>query len=192
MSKLIKQMEMDALKETFHDVRDMVVLSASKVSCQADTQLRTALRKKNIRLRVVKNSLARRVFDEIGMKVSKCWEGPTMLAWGSNSLAELSKELEALTRKNDKIKVKGAVSEGQEISFRQALAMPTKPEAIGRVIGLALSPAARLLSQILAPGGQIAGQIKTLSEKAPEEVPPAEAAPAPEEAPPAEAAPAPG
>jgi large subunit ribosomal protein L10 len=181
MSKVIKQMEMDALKTTFQDVRDMVILSASKVSCQADTQLRTTLRKKNIRLRVVKNSLARRVFDEMGMRITKCWEGPTTLAWGSNSLAELSKELETLTRKNDKIKVKGAVSEGQEIDFKQALAMPTKPEALGRVVGLALSPAARLLSQILGPAAQVAGQIKTLAEKAPEseESPPAEAVAAP-------------
>src|SRR5207302_10329185 len=87
MSKQIKQMEMDALKTTFQDVRDLVILSVSKVSCQADTQMRTALRKKNIRLRVVKNSLARRVFDEMGMKVEKVWEGPTTLAWGANSLA---------------------------------------------------------------------------------------------------------
>jgi large subunit ribosomal protein L10 len=179
MSKLIKQMEMDDLKKTFQDVRDMVILSASKVSCQEDTQLRAALRKKNIRLKVVKNSLARRVFGELNMAVDKCWEGPTMLAWGSNSLAELSKELESLTRKNDKIKVKGAVSEGQEIAFKQALAMPTKPEAIGRVISLAFSPASRLLSQILGPAMQVAGQIKTLSEGAREGAQPAEAAPTP-------------
>jgi len=111
MSKLIKQMEMDELKRTFQDVRDMVILSTSRVSCQADTQLRSALRKKNIRLKVVKNSLARRVFGELDMKVEKCWEGPTTLAWGSNSLAELSKELDALIRKNDKIKVKGDVEQ---------------------------------------------------------------------------------
>jgi large subunit ribosomal protein L10 len=178
MSKVIKQMEMDALKQAFQDVRDMVVLSASKVSCHEDTQIRATLRKKNIRLRVVKNSLARRVFDEIGMAVRKCWEGPTTLAWGSNSLAELSKELEALTKKNDKIKVKAAVSEGQEIDFKQALAMPTRPEAIGRVLALAMSPATRIMSQIMSPAAQIAGQIKTLSEKA-AEAPPAEAAPAP-------------
>src|SRR5579871_1262422 len=180
MSKAIKQMEMDALKQTFQDIRDLVVLSTSKVSCNEDTQLRDNLRKKNIRLRVVKNSLARRVFDEMGMGVHSCWEGPTTLAWGANSLAELSKELEALIRKNDRIKVKAAVSEGQEIDFKRALAMPTKPEAIGRVIGLALSPATRVVSQILAPGAQIAGQIKTLRERPAEEAPPAAETPAPE------------
>lgn len=178
MSKVIKQMEMDALKQTFQDVRDLVILTASKVSCQEDTQMRAALRKKNIRLKVVKNSLARRAFDEIGMAIQKCWDGPTTLAWGANSLAELSKELEALTKKTDKIKVKGAVSEGQEIDFKQALAMPTKAEAIGRVISLALSPATRLVSQILAPAAQIAGQIKTLSQRTPESPPEAAQAPA--------------
>jgi large subunit ribosomal protein L10 len=166
MSKQIKQMEMDTLKTTFQGVRDMVILSANKLTCQADTQLRASLRKKNIRLQRVKNSLANRVFDEIGVKLTRCWEGPTLFAWGANSLAELSKELEVLVKKHDKIlKVKVAVSEGQEIDFKAALAMPTKPEAIGRVISLALSPGSRLMSQILAPAGQIAGQIKTLSER---------------------------
>jgi large subunit ribosomal protein L10 len=166
MSKQIKQMEMDILKQTFRDVRDMVILSSNKFDCQADTQVRAALRKKQIRLQVVKNSLCRRVFSEIGMNIENVWQGNTVLAWGGNSLAELSKELDALVKKYDKIlKVKGAVSEGQVISFRDALAMPTKPEALGRIVSLALSPASRLVSQILGPAAQVASQIKTLSEK---------------------------
>ena len=164
MSKEVKRLEMEALRKTFQEVRDMVVLSATRLDCHADNQMRTALRKKNIRLQVVKNSLAHRVFDELGMRVDGCWEGPTMLAWGSNSLAELSKELDALVRKNDKVlKVKIAVAEGQAIDFKQALAMPTRAEAIGRIVGLALSPASRLVSQILGPASQVAGQIKSLS-----------------------------
>src|SRR5581483_5527678 len=180
MSKQIKQMEMEALRSTFKDVRDLVVLSANKLNCQLDHQVRSTLRKKNIRLQVVKNSLARRVFDEIGMKVASYWEGPTWLAWGASSLSELSKELDGFVKKNDKIlRVKGAVSEGQEIGFKEALAMPTKAEAVGRVVGLAMSPASRLMGQILAPAGNLAGQIKTLGEKTAEEP----AAEAPAEAP---------
>jgi large subunit ribosomal protein L10 len=165
MSKQIKQMEMDALKRQFQDVRDLVVLTSTKVNAQTDNQLRLGLRKKNIHLQVVKNSLTKRVFDELGIKLSRCWEGPTVLAWGAGSLAELSKELDAIAQKNANIKVKVAVSEGQEIDFRQALAMPTRAEAIARVVGLALAPAARLVSMLQAPGGQIAAQIKTLAER---------------------------
>ena len=116
-------------------------------------------------------TLARRVFDELGMRVSSYWEGPTTLAWGAGSLAELSRELDTLFKKNDKIKFKGAVAEGQEVTFKQALAMPTKAEASGRVLGLALSPARRVASQIMAPAGRVAAQIKTLSEKSEAEAP---------------------
>ena len=175
MSKQIKQMEMDALKKTFEGVRDMVLLSISSVNAQADNQLRTTLRKKNIRLQVVKNSLAHRVFGELGMKLANAWESPTTVAWGADSLAELSKELDALIRKNDKIKVKTAVSEGQELPFDRAKTMPTRAEAIGRVVALALSPARRLVSQITAPASRIAAQVKTVSEK-PAEAPEAAAA----------------
>ena len=170
MSKQIKQLEMAALKQTFNNVQDMVVLSSDKLDCQGDHQFRSALRKKNIRLQMVKNSLARRVFGEMGIKVDDYWARSTILAWGAGSLGELSRELETLLKKYDKVvKVKGAISEGQAIGFKAALKMPTRAEAIGRVIGLALSPASRLLSQILAPAANVAGQIKTLAERQPAE-----------------------
>jgi large subunit ribosomal protein L10 len=171
MAKQIKQMEMDSLKRTFQDVRDMVLFSATGIDSQSDNTMRLNLRKKKIRLQVVKNSLARRVFDELGMKIDGVWEGPTIVAWGAESLAELSKELDALAKKNNKLKPKGAVSEGQKIDFATALKMPTRIEAIGRVIQLALSPASRLVGQILGPGGQLSGQIKSISEKKEEEAP---------------------
>jgi large subunit ribosomal protein L10 len=176
MSKVIKQMEMDALKATFKDVRDLVVLSTTKLTCHTDHGVRSALRKKKIHVQVVKNSLARRVFSDLGMKVDKAWGGTTMFAWGAGSLAELSKDVEALVKKNDKVlKVKGAISEGLEIDFKTALAMPTRAEAIARVVGLALAPASRLVGQLNAAGVRVASQIKTLSEKAA----PAETAAAP-------------
>jgi large subunit ribosomal protein L10 len=177
MSKIIKQMEMDALKNTFKDVRDLVVLSSTKLSCKGDYNLRASLRKKSIRVQMVKNSLARRVFDELGMQVDQYWGGSTLLAWGSTSLADLSKELEAFVKKNDKtLKVKGAIAEGQPVSFQAALRMPTRAEAAGRVVGLAMSPASRLISQFAGPGASLASQLKTLCERKPEGEPAAVAA----------------
>jgi large subunit ribosomal protein L10 len=171
MSKQIKQMEMDALKSTFKDVKDMVFLSISGVDSKTDNQLRLGLRKKNIRLQVLKNSLARRVFDELGVKITSAWEKSTTVAWGGASLADLSRELDAIIKKNEKIVPKLAISEGTELPFRSALTMPTKPEAIGRVVALAKAPASRLMSQILAPAARVVGQIKTLAEKSPEPAP---------------------
>ena len=170
MSKIIKQMEIDAMKKTFTGVRDLVMLNVVGLNAIAENQVRLGLRKKGIHLQMVKNSLARRVFGEMGIKVDDYWARSTILAWGAGSLGELSRELETLLKKYDKVvKVKGAISEGQAIGFKAALKMPTRAEAIGRIISLALSPASRLLSQILAPAANVAGQIKTLAERQPPE-----------------------
>jgi large subunit ribosomal protein L10 len=179
MSKIIKQMQMAALKQTFQQIRDMVMMNVTGLDCQQDNKLRLGLRKKNIRLQVVKNSLARRVFSELGINLESALVGPTTLAWGGASVAELSKELDTLLKKNDKVKFKGAIADGQPITFEQALKMPTKAEAIGRVLMLALSPARRIAGQILGPASLVAGQVKSLAEKKEEVAPPAEAAPPP-------------
>jgi large subunit ribosomal protein L10 len=174
MSKQIKQMQMDTLKQTLQGVRDLVVLSASGVDAQADNHMRLGLRKKKIHMQLVKNSLAQRVFTELGLKSDSCWEGPTTLAWGADSLKDLSREIEAQTKRIKQLKIKGALSEGLAIPFEQALTMPSRQEALARVIGLVLSPAARIASLLQSPGARLASQIKELSEKK-AEAPPAEA-----------------
>jgi len=173
MSKIIKQMQMESLKQTFQGVKDLVLMSVTGLDCQQDNRLRLTLRKKNIRLQVIKNSLARRVFSELGLNVESNLVGPTTLAWGGESIAELCKELDALLKKNDKVKFKSAMTDGQPITFEQGLRMPTRVEAIGRVVMLALSPARRLAGQILGPASLIAGQIKSVSEKTEATSPPA-------------------
>jgi large subunit ribosomal protein L10 len=175
MSKVIKQMEMTSLKNTFKDVRDLVVLSVKGLTCLGDSTLRASLRKKKIRLKVVKNSLTRRVFGELGLNVSpesKYWQGPSVMAWGGSSIAELSQEIDKELKLpklaalyKDKVKVKGAIADGEEISFEAALKRPTRLEALGRVISLALAPASRIAAQLRGPASRVASQVKTISEK---------------------------
>jgi large subunit ribosomal protein L10 len=172
MSKQIKQMEMDALKQTFDGVRELVLLSVSGLSCTADNQLRANLRKKNIHVQMVKNSLARRVFGELGIDIPKespYWAGTTWMAWGPESVAELSQELDRQIVRNpalrDKVKVKGAVTEGQPVSFEAAKARPTRAQALGQIIAAILGPASQIAGALVGPAGQIAGQVQTISER---------------------------
>jgi large subunit ribosomal protein L10 len=184
MSKEIKQMQMDSLKKSFADVREFVLLSVKGLSCQADHGLRAALRKKNIRVQMVKNSLARRVFGELGMDIGKdspYWAGTTWMAYGPESVAELSKELETLVVKDaklkDKVTIKGAIAEGQPMAFDIAKARPTRAQAIGAIVAMIMGPASQIASQIMGPASQIASQVQTICEKKPEgEPPPAPAA----------------
>jgi large subunit ribosomal protein L10 len=184
MSKVIKQMEMDALRSDFNGVRDAVVLSIKGLDCQLEGSLRATLRKKNIRLKMVKNSLTRRVFDDLGIRIaaeSPLWAGPTTFAWGANSIAELSRAIDEELKKSksaaaykDKVNIKGALADGQVIGFDVALTMPTREEAVAQIIGMILGPGSALAGCLTGPISQVASQIQTIGEKT--EGAPAEAA----------------
>ena len=86
---------------------------------------------------------------------------------GAGGLAELSRTLEGIAKKSLKVKIqmKGAVIEGQPIPFEKALTIPTRAEAIAKVVALALSPARRIAAQLTAPGGRLVSQLKELAKK---------------------------
>jgi ribosomal protein L10 len=175
MSKVIKQMQMDALRQTFEGVHDLVVLSVKGLSSQSEHGLRMALRKKKVHLHVVKNSLARLVFQKIGLQVpddSPYWLGPTTLAWGTDSLGELSRAIDGALKDaktgpqyKDKVLPKGAIAEGQPISFEEAVKLPTRSEAIGSVLAAILGPAGAVAGCLSGPASQIAGQVQAIAEK---------------------------
>jgi len=194
MSKVMKQMEMASLKNTFKDVRDLAVLSVKGLPAQTgEAALRTNLRKKKIRLKVVKNSLARRVFSELGLSISpesKYWEGPTMLAWGTSSVAELCQEIDKELKLPktaklfaEKVKKKGAVADGQEVDWDTAVKMPTRVQAIAQILGMILGAGSAIAGCLVGPGNQIAAQVQQISEKTGEGEPgasaPGEGEPAP-------------
>jgi large subunit ribosomal protein L10 len=182
VSKAIKQMQMDALKQTFGGVRDLAVLNIVGLNATSDNRLRNALRKKQIRLLQVKNSLARLVFKDLGIDIgadSPLWAGNTVFAWGGTSVAGLIRGIDdeldnprtaALYR--DKVKRKGAVAEGQTITWDVGKKMPTREEALAAVLAAVLGPASQIAGCLTGPAAQVASQIKTISEKK-EEVAPA-------------------
>jgi large subunit ribosomal protein L10 len=174
MSKVIKQMQMDALKKTFGGLKNLVVLSQNKLGAIAENQLRLNLRKKNVHLQMVKNSLARKVFSDLGLELKDVWTGNTVIAWGGGeSVKDLSRELESAFREagkkdpkfNEKVTVKTAIAEGEQVTFDKALKMPTRLEAIGEVLSTILGPGAALASCLTAPGGAVASQIETKSKE---------------------------
>jgi large subunit ribosomal protein L10 len=181
MSKAIKQMQMDALKETFGSAQDFVVLSITGLTAQQDNVLRHALRKKDVRLLQVKNSLARLALGQVGVPIDKespYWAGPTTFAWGAGSIAALSRSIDELLKNpktapiyKDKVRVKGSVAEGQLISFQEGLIRPTREEALAAIVATVLGPAAQIAGCLTGPAAQVASQIKTLSEKKDEAAP---------------------
>lgn len=182
MSKVVKQMELDALSKAFGKVRDFVFLTSSKVDAALDYNFRKTLREKKIRVQMVKNTLARKVLKDNGIEVNGVWEGTTLLAWGGDSIKGLSTTIDNLlteigkkeAKNKDKIKVKGAnaaVADGQQVPFETAKTMPTRLEAIGDLLGMILAPASQIAGCLTGPAAQVASQVATIAERKEDEAP---------------------
>lgn len=177
MSKQIKQMIIDEIRQKLGECRDVLVVNSSKLDAITDNRFRGQLRAKGIHLLQVKNTLARRALEEVGVKsMEQVLAGPSTLVWGGEDIVSLSKEIAKWARDLDKLEIKGGAVEGQVVNAKGVVELSKSPgrlELISQIVGLALSPGARLAGALLGPGGTISGQVKALADKEGE---PAEAA----------------
>jgi len=187
MSKKIKELELNDLRKTFKGVRDFVLLEPLKLDSAADYTLRKGLRDKKVRVKMVKNSFVKKVFDENGVKVDP-GSGPTLLCWGADSakalglaVTDILKQLRPDPKLPEKIKPKTGVADGEPMTLEKLKEVPTKQEAIGAVVAAILGPGAALAAALSGPGTQLAGILKAIEEKggAAGAAPAADAAPAP-------------
>jgi len=143
----------------------------SGLDAQTTSNLRRACFKANIKLAVVKNTLlakAMEASDKDFGDLPSTLKGNTslMLSETGNAPAKLIKDF----RKKGQIPMlKGAfIEEAIFIGDDQLdalVAIKSKEEVIGDIIGLLQSPAKNVISGLKSGGGKLAGILKTLSEK---------------------------
>ncbi|MBL7471595.1 50S ribosomal protein L10 [Robertkochia sediminum] len=143
----------------------------SGLDAQTTSNLRRACFKANIKLAVVKNTLlakAMEASDKDFGELPSTLKGNTslMLSETGNAPAKLIKNFR---KKSEKPLLKGAFIEeaifiGDE-QLETLVAIKSKEEVIGDIIGLLQSPAKNVISGLKSGGGKLAGILKTLSEK---------------------------
>ena len=170
MSKLVKDLMIDGIQKVVGDCREVVVLDVSKVDAISANRLRNELRKKNITLLGVKNAVARRALGQIGLSgVAKALVGPSTLAFGGEDIVALSRELSQWATKIKVMEIKGGGLGETALSAPDVETLsksPGRKEVLSQLMGLILSPGARVSGALLGAGGKLAGQVKTLSERA--------------------------
>ena len=174
MSKPIKSMIMrdytSRMNTEAGPVAEAALISIRGLKGKDTTKARAVLHKKNIRVTVVRNSLARKAFE--GSKLaplSDLFSGPSALAYGGQSVVEVARELVELAKTMPAIELKGAILDGivfkGKAGVEELSKFPTKDEAIGQVVTLVISPARKLLGQIAGPASTVAGLVKAIETK---------------------------
>src|SRR3954447_1383851 len=172
MSKYVKEMMMDQLRSDLDGSRSVLIVDLKGLDAIAEHGLRRDLRKKSIKIRALKNTLARRVFSEMGMDgLSQFLAGPSVAVWGGDGVAELAQEMSRQVKALKKPEIKGGAVDGVVIGPAQVegiTKLPSRGALIGRVVSLALAPPQRSVSPAHAPASGLLGQLKPLSEGAPD------------------------
>ena len=158
MSKYVKEMMMDQLQTDLDGSRSVLILDLKGLDAVAEHQLRRDLRKKSIQVRALKNTLARRVFTDMGMDgLSKYLEGPSVAVWGGDGVAELAKEISTQVKTLKKPEIKGGAVDGVVIGPDQVediTKLPSREALIGRVVAPGPGPGAAGRRPGQRPGGR--------------------------------------
>jgi ribosomal protein L10 len=171
MSKTVKELVTSQLRRELEGVEEMLLVNVVGLDAIRTTELRKSLRAKNIKLMVVKNSLARRATEGTALAPAfEGSEGTLAMLWGAVDIVTLAKEVVKLAEHKDfeKFSARGGVMGGARLApgdIKSVSKWPTREEQLSILAGQILSPGARLNSQLLAVGGALASQIKQHAEK---------------------------
>jgi large subunit ribosomal protein L10 len=172
MSKYVKDLIVKDLRNRLQGVEDALLVDVIGMKNEKTVQLRQRLRAKNIRLMVVKNSLARRATE--GTRLGSAFdrtEGTLALIWGGDDVVSLAKEIVKIAqlKEFEPFQPKGGAIDGQPLDAEEVKAVskwPSRQEQLSILSGQILSPGAMLSSQLLGPGAKLASQIKKKGEEA--------------------------
>ena len=166
-----KEIIIDDLKQRIANTKHFYLTDTSHLNAEETSDLRRKCFEKEIRLMVVKNTLLKKALEKLEVDYSSLYEvlkdsTSIMFCESGSSPARLILEFR---KKKDKPILKAAwVEESIYIGDNQLDALSnikTKEELIADVMMLLQSPVKNLLSAIASPGRQMAGVLKTLSEK---------------------------
>ena len=171
MSKYVKDLVTRDIRNRLDGVDDAVLVSYVGMDANATNELRGELDKKDIKMMVVKNSLAKRATE--GTQLAEAFEGATGqigVCWGSTDFVSLVKELVRLDKDKDKYEkfvADGGVMDGEKLDAAGVAAVskwPNREEQISMLVGQILGPGSRLSGAMLGPGKMLNSQIKQKGE----------------------------
>jgi len=169
MSKYVKNLLTDQLKQKLDGVDDALVVDVVGMDALATTMMRRRFREKNISVMVIKNSMAQRATE--GTPLAPAFEGlegSAAVVWGAEDVVTLAKEVVSLIDNQDFEGFRSicGVMEGERLSEDEVTAVskwPSRSEMFSILVGQILGPGATLAGQLIGPGGTLAGQIKKQS-----------------------------
>lgn len=153
-----KQESVDVVTAKLRESVTTVVVDYRGLNVAQATELRKRLREAGIEFQVLKNTLLRRATAAAELtELDSVLTGPTAIAFSGEDAVAPAKILNDFAKKNDALKLKGAVVEGRVIGEAEVKALAELPSREGLL--------SMLLSVLQAPVRNFALAVKAVADK---------------------------
>ncbi len=150
-----KKAKVAAVTEEIKNAKSIVLVNFSGISVEDDTKLRRELREAGVKYEVIKNSILRFAFKELGYDaLEEHLEGCTALASCDTDAVAPARILYNYAKKHENFQLKAGVVENRTVSAEELVdvaKLPTREVLIAIVLGTLQAPIsglARALDQI--------------------------------------------
>ena len=155
--------------EKIKNAKSVVLVDYKGLTVAQDTEFRTEFRKANCEYKVLKNTMVRRAFNELGVtSFDEDLNGPTAIAFGQDETAAAKVAMEACKKYNDVISVKSAYVDGSYVDKAgvDALSkMPSKEQLIAKMLGSMQAPLSNFAGVLSGITRQLVVALNAISEK---------------------------
>ncbi|MAT80951.1 MAG: 50S ribosomal protein L10 [Phycisphaerae bacterium] len=170
MSRPVKQMIVKEYQKRFEGVDNALLVDIRGIPANDNNALRLGLLKKDIRVTVIRNTLAKDAFEGTGLEgLEAGLEGPSALCYGGSSVVDVARELVDWAKKLDDLDLKGAILDGQyfdgENGVKELSKFPTREEAQAKVVQLVLTPGSNLVGAAVGPGRKLLAIVKEIQDR---------------------------
>ena len=157
------------IKTKVENAKSVVIVSYSGLTVAQDTELRNEFRKAGVEYKVLKNTLIRRAFDELGQtEFDSFLNGTTSVAFGADEVAAAKVVTEAAKKYEGKISAKCGFVDGafvDEKGIKALAAMPPKEVLIAKMLGSLNSPISGLAGVLSATLRSLVYAINAVKDK---------------------------
>lgn len=159
----------EEIKAKIQNSKSVVFVKFNGLTVAEDTELRKEFRKNNVEYKVLKNTLVRRAFNDLGITdFDDDLNGPTSVAFGADEIGASKVIVEAVKKYEDKVAIKSAFVDGGKVDVKgvKALAsMPSKEELVAKMLGSLKAPITNFVGVLSAMPRSLVIALNAVAEK---------------------------
>lgn len=133
-----KKQVVEEIKAKISNAKSIVLVNYSGLTVAEDTEFRTTFRKAGVEYKVLKNTLVRKAFNELGVTAFDAdLNGPTAVAFGADETSSAKVVMEGI-KKYNKMEAKSAYVDGAYLDaagVKQLASIPSKEELYAKCAG---------------------------------------------------------